>query len=159
MPAEQRGFRPYCPKVVRATRFYAMLLQRLKNHKTMDDGVAWSAQADFVARLADWDAADDPLWPVQHAERFALLTLNVPHFVSATDGDELKDEAGFRMRMPSTDGLTRASARFAHLDRDEIDWQVKVVKINTNSLVAAARHRHRLRGGRCRNCAGRRLRI
>jgi type 2 lantibiotic biosynthesis protein LanM len=126
-------------KVVRATRFYAMLLQRLKNHKTMDDGVAWSAQADFVARLADWDAADDPLWPVQRAERSALLTLNIPHFVSATDGDELKDEAGFRMRMPSTDGLTRANARFAHLDRDEIDWQVKVVKINTNSPVAAGR--------------------
>ena len=101
-------------KVVRATRFYAMLLQRLKNHKTMDDGVTWSAQADFVARLADWDAADDPLWPVQRAERSALLTLNIPHFVSATDGDELKDEAGFRMRMPSTDGLTRAVTRFAH---------------------------------------------
>jgi type 2 lantibiotic biosynthesis protein LanM len=43
------------------------------------------------------------------------------------------------MRMPSTDGLTRAAARFARFDRDEIDWQVKVIKINTNSLVAAAR--------------------
>jgi type 2 lantibiotic biosynthesis protein LanM len=126
-------------KVVRATRFYAMLLQRLKNHKTMDDGVAWSAQADFVARLADWDVQDDALWPVHRAERSALLTLNIPHFVSATDGHELKDEAGFRMRMPSTDGLTRAAARFARFDRDEIDWQVKVIKINTNSLVAAAR--------------------
>jgi type 2 lantibiotic biosynthesis protein LanM len=126
-------------KVVRATRFYAMLLQRLKNHKTMDDGVTWSAQADFVARLADWDAADDPLWPVQRAERSALLTLNIPHFVSVTDGDELKDDTDFRMRMPSTDGLTRAVTRFAHLDRDEIDWQVKVVKINTNSLVIAGR--------------------
>ena len=125
-------------KVVRATRFYAMLLQRLKNHKTMDDGVVWSAQADFGARLADWDA-NDPLWPVQRAERSALLTLNIPHFVSATDGQELKDEAGFRMELPSTDGLARARARFAHLDRNEIDWQVKVVKINTNSLVAAHR--------------------
>src|SRR6185369_12417509 len=126
-------------KVVRATRFYAMLLQRLKNHKTMDDGVTWSAQADFVARLADWDAADDPLWPVQRAERSALLALNVPHFVSGTDGDELRDEAGFRKRLPATDGITRATARFVHLDRDEIDWQVKVIKINTNSLVAADR--------------------
>jgi len=126
-------------KVVRATRFYAMLLQRLKNHKTMDDGVVWSAQADFGARLADWDAQNDPLWPVQRAERSALLTLNVPHFVSATDGQELKDAAGFRMRLPSTDGLARARTRFVHLDRDEIDWQVKVIKINTNSLVAAAR--------------------
>jgi len=125
-------------KVVRATRFYAMLLQRLKNHKTMDDGVVWSAQADFGARLADWDA-NDPLWPVQRAERSALLTLTIPHFVSATDGQELKDEAGFRMRLPSTDGLARARARFAHLDRDEIDWQVKVIRINTNSLVTAGR--------------------
>ncbi len=126
-------------KVVRATRFYAMLLQRLKNHKTMDDGAVWSAQADFVARLADWDAADDPLWPVQRAERAALLTLNIPHFVSATDGRELKDAAGFQMRLLSTDGLTRARTRFSHLDRGEIDWQVKVIKINTNSLVAAGR--------------------
>jgi type 2 lantibiotic biosynthesis protein LanM len=126
-------------KVVRATRFYAMLLQRLKNHKTMDDGAAWSAQADFVARLADWDATDDPLWPVQRAERSALLTLNIPHFVSATDGHELKDAAGFQMRLSSADGLTRARTRFSHLDRDEIDWQVKVVKINTNSLVATGR--------------------
>jgi type 2 lantibiotic biosynthesis protein LanM len=126
-------------KVVRATRFYAMLLQRLKNHKTMDDGVAWSAQADFGARLADWDTDDDPLWPVQRAERSALLALNIPHFVSATDGQELKDEAGFRMRLASTDGLTRARTRFTHFERDEIDWQVKVIKINTNSLVTAGR--------------------
>lgn len=130
-------------KVVRATRFYAMLLQRLKNHKTMDDGAVWSAQADFVARLADWDVADDPLWPAQRAERSALLTLNIPHFVSATDGHELKDAAGFQMRMASTDGLARARARFAHFDRDEIDWQVKVIKINTNSLVAAGRPERR----------------
>src|ERR1700722_18043698 len=33
--------------VIRATRFYYMLLQRLRNHKAMDDGVIWSAQADF----------------------------------------------------------------------------------------------------------------
>jgi type 2 lantibiotic biosynthesis protein LanM len=126
-------------KVVRATRFYAMLLLRLKNHKTMDDGVAWSAQADFAARLADWDADDDPLWPVQRAERSALVTLNIPHFVAATNGQELKDDAGFRMRLPSTDGLARASARFNRLDRNEIDWQVKVIKVNTNSLVTAGR--------------------
>jgi type 2 lantibiotic biosynthesis protein LanM len=121
-------------KVVRATRFYAMLLQRLKNHKTMDDGATWSAQADFMARLADWDTNHDPLWPVQRAERAALLTLNIPHFVSETNGNELKDAAGFRMRMPTTDGLTRALSRFESLDAGEIDWQTEVVRINTSSL-------------------------
>lgn len=121
-------------KVVRATRFYAMLLQRLKNHKTMDDGATWSAQADFMARLADWDTERDPLWPIQRAERTALLTLNIPHFVSETSGSELRDLAGLRMPMRSTDGLTRARGRFENLDRHEIDWQVEIVRVNTSSL-------------------------
>jgi type 2 lantibiotic biosynthesis protein LanM len=125
-------------KVVRATRFYAMLLQRLKNHKTMDDGAIWSAQADFMARLADWDTSDDPLWPIQRAERAALLTLNIPHFVSETDGNDLKDITGLRMPVSSTDGLARARARFEALDRREVDWQVEVVRVNTRSLQKAA---------------------
>ena len=56
-------------KVIRPTRFYYMLLQRLKDHRTMDDGVIWSAQADFLARLADWEKDSDPVWPLQRAER------------------------------------------------------------------------------------------
>ena len=60
-------------KVVRATRFYSMLLQRLKNNRMMDDGVIWSAQADFMARLAEWDKDTDVFWPLQRAERSALL--------------------------------------------------------------------------------------
>ena len=37
-------------KVVRPTRFYYMLLQRLKNHQSMDDGGIWSAQVDFLGQ-------------------------------------------------------------------------------------------------------------
>ena len=32
-----------------------MLLQHLRDHRAMDDGVGWSAQADFAAQLADWE--------------------------------------------------------------------------------------------------------
>ena len=32
-------------------QLYEGLLQRLKDHRTMDDGTVWSAQADFLARL------------------------------------------------------------------------------------------------------------
>lgn len=73
-------------KVIRPTRFYHMLLQRLKSQRTMDDGITWSAQADFLARLANWQIDDDPLWRFQRHERDALLTLNVPHFLIADDG-------------------------------------------------------------------------
>ena len=67
---------------------------RLKDDRTMDDGVAWSAQADFLARLADWDSEADEEWPLQRAERDALLELNVP-----------------RVTVPGVVGLQRARER------------------------------------------------
>ena len=60
----------------------------------MDDGVIWSAQADFIARLSDWQSDNNPLWPLQRAERAALVVLNVPHFVSPSDGHDIGDANG-----------------------------------------------------------------
>ena len=124
-------------KVVRPTRFYYMLLQRLKDHRSMDDGAIWSAQADFVARLAEWDNQSDPLWPLHRAERMALTSLNVPHFLVASDGDEITDNAGVSVRTAATPGLARARARLAGLDDREIAWQVEIIRENTNSIVPA----------------------
>ncbi len=121
-------------KIIRATRFYAMLLQRLKNHQTMDDGVLWSAQADFIARLAEWEKDTDAVWPLQQAERAALLTLNVPHFVSPSDGDEIRDLTGFRIQSEADSGLNRARTRMQKFDANEIAWQIEVIKENSASL-------------------------
>jgi type 2 lantibiotic biosynthesis protein LanM len=120
-------------KVIRATRFYYMLLQRLKNHRTMDDGVVWSAQADFVARLADWEKDSDPVWPLQRAERSALVTLNVPHFVSPSDGNEIRDAAGISIHTDAIPGMDRARARVQSLDEQEIAWQITVIRQNARS--------------------------
>jgi type 2 lantibiotic biosynthesis protein LanM len=121
-------------KVVRATRFYSMLLQRLKNHRTMDDGVMWSAQADFVARLAEWDKDIDAFWPLHRAERSALLALNIPHFVSPTDGNEIRDATGFALKTEANSGLSRARARIEAFEEPEIAWQIEVIGANTSSL-------------------------
>jgi len=121
-------------RVIRATRFYYMLLQRLKNHKAMDDGVTWSAQADFIARLADWEKDRDPLWPLQRAERAALVTLNVPHFVTPSDGHDVGDASGKLIATASPSGLHRARERFEKFDAAEIAWQVEVIRQNTSSL-------------------------
>jgi type 2 lantibiotic biosynthesis protein LanM len=121
-------------RVIRATRFYYMLLQRLKNHKAMDDGVTWSVQADFVARLADWDKERDPLWPLQRSERSALLALNVPHFVMPSDGAGVADAGCTLIATASPSGLHRARARFEKFDQAEIAWQVEVIRENTSSL-------------------------
>src|SRR5580698_2438388 len=125
--------------VVRATRFYYMLLQRLRNHKAMDDGVIWSAQADFIARLSDWQSEHNPLWPLQRAERLALVALNVPHFVTPSDGHDIGDANGNSVHIAVPSGLDRARARFENFDEREIAWQTEVIRENTNSIPRSAK--------------------
>jgi type 2 lantibiotic biosynthesis protein LanM len=122
-------------KVVRPTRFYYMLLQRLKNHRTMADGIAWSAQVDFLARLSDWENdGSDPLRPLQRSERASLLQLNVPYFVSPSDGHEIGDVRGCAIRSDATSGLDRARARLRALDEGDLAWQVEVIRQNTSTV-------------------------
>jgi type 2 lantibiotic biosynthesis protein LanM len=125
-------------KVIRPTRFYHMLLQRLKNHRTMDDGIVWSAQADFLARLANWATDDDPLWRFQRCERNALLGLDVPHFLTADDAAVPQQAADISIDAKSTSGLNVARARLDHLDEKEIAWQIEVIRENTGTGVKSA---------------------
>ena len=119
-------------KVIRNTRFYYMLLQRLKDHRNMSDGVTWSAQAEFLSRLADWDAKDDLLWPLQEAERIALVNLNVPHFVSPSDEDLVSAITGHQTQTGATPGLERAKERFSQWSVPEIERQVQIIKVSTS---------------------------
>jgi type 2 lantibiotic biosynthesis protein LanM len=115
-------------KVVRPTRFYSMLLQRLKNHRSMDDGAMWSAQADFIARFSDWGDNSDPSWPFHGAERAALVALNVPHFVSPSDSNEFLDATGVITRSAAPSGLDRARARVRSFDAREVALQAEVIR-------------------------------
>lgn len=125
-------------KVVRPTQFYSMLLHRLKDDRMMEDGVLWSVQADFLARLADWDHDRDPGWPLQRAERSALVELNVPFFVMQSDGTEVTDTDGTVMPTFVTPGLQRARERVLSLDDRQIAWQVEVVRQAASSVSPSA---------------------
>lgn len=120
-------------KIIRPTRFYAMLLQRLKDHRNMDDGIVWSAQADFAARLTDGEKTD-PVWPLQLAERAALVAVNVPHFVMPSDGNDISDATGASIQTEVTPGLDRARTRVRGLDEEEIAYQVDIIRQNTGQL-------------------------
>ena len=129
-------------KVVRPTRFYYMLLRRLKDHRNMADGAIWSAQADFMARLADWDKATDPIWPLQRAERAALVSLDVPYFVTPSDGSAISSLGGGICAMTAAaPGLERARARLQTLDQNEIGWQIEVIRENLNQQSGEPRNR------------------
>ena len=131
-------------RIVRPTRFYYMLLQRLKNHRSMEDGAIWSAQADFIARLADWEKDSDPVWPLLRAERSALATLNVPHFVSPSDGNQIHDVVGASTTTTAQPGMDRAVARLRTFDESDIAWQVDVIRENTNANASRSSHEVRV---------------
>ena len=108
-----------------------MLLQRLKNHRTMDDGVIWSAQADFIARLADWENEFDSFGRCSGPNARLSSQLNVPHFVSPSDGNEIRDANGISVRTQATSGMDRARARVQNFDEQDIAWQIAVIRQNT----------------------------
>lgn len=123
-------------KVVRPTRFYYALVQRLKDYRTMDDGIAWSVQADFLARFADLDGQNEFLWPLQKAEREALLHLNIPYFINSSDGAELSDLFGNSINTPAKPGLIRAQERWKNLTNEEILWQNRIIEMSTHFVTS-----------------------
>lgn len=125
-------------RIIRQTRFYSALIQRLKNCQSMDDGIIWSAQADFGARLSNWDLERDPFWPLQYAERCALLNLNVPHFLTTSDGCDVYDHSGTLVSGHVLAGVERARVRLQGFDEREIEWQLSVIEEDTNTLSPSA---------------------
>ncbi|MCF8170813.1 MAG: type 2 lantipeptide synthetase LanM family protein [Candidatus Methylopumilus sp.] len=121
-------------KVIRNTRFYYILLQRLKDHRSMSDGATWSAQAEFLSRLADWDSKEDLLWPLQAAERLALINLNIPHFTSPSDQDLVSSLTGPCTQTNATPGLQRAAKRFRNWCDLEIQRQIQIITVSTSFL-------------------------
>ena len=124
-------------RVVRPTRFYYMLMQRLKDHRTMDDGIVWSAQADFLARLTDWEIPFDPIWATHRAERAALIALNVPHFAIPSDGSAIREANGISVQSATISGMDRARDRMQNLDNEEIAWQIDVIRQNTGRVSSS----------------------
>lgn len=121
-------------KLLRHTRFYAMLLDRVLHPRSFDDGAAWSVDLDFVARLMDWDREQDPWWPMLKQERASLAELNIPHFTVSTDKDELGEHGGVSSRGESKTGLKRARDRLALLSPDFIEWQCALIEVSTSAV-------------------------
>ena len=121
-------------KILRPTRFYYLLLTRLKEPRNMGDGAEWSAHLDFCSRLADWDEEVDPLWPLLRAERNALAELNIPQFIMQSDGTTVFDWHGIAAQASPESGFERARTRLGQFDGSEVRRQSDFIRTVTASV-------------------------
>src|SRR5262249_23199172 len=78
------------------------------------------------------------IWPLQRAERLALLSLNVPHFVSPSDGNVIRDATSISVRNEATAGIHRARARVQGWDAGDIALQIEVIRQSTAVISRSA---------------------
>ncbi len=81
-------------RVIRPTRYYYMLMKRLRDHRRMADGLSWSFEADFSARTFDWQDSSEQPWKLLASERRQLCSLDIPHFVMSSESNIISDRQG-----------------------------------------------------------------
>lgn len=141
-------------KVLRPTRFYFLLLERLKDYRNMNDGVEWSSHLDFVSRFSDWDEQDDFYWHLLRSEREALSCLNVPFFYSTNDGAKVADYLGTEAESQDDSGVTRAIERYQEFNSKQIEWQCAVIRLAMSTECRRAKSGDYSQGS-CRRSDGR----
>ncbi len=115
-------------RVIRPTRFYYMLLKRLYDHRRMDDSVSWSLEADFSARLFDWDENAEQPWKLLASERRQLLQLGIPHFTMTAGDNIISDAAGPVTRLHIDLGPTLVAERLASLRSGAVARQSALIR-------------------------------
>jgi type 2 lantibiotic biosynthesis protein LanM len=111
--------------VLRATQFYALLLERARAIRNLGDGVAWSRHFYFLWRQPPPYPAH---WRILRRERACLARQDVPRFVVGADSGRLELGDGERV-----DGLFESpalpAARDAILALDEGALATQVARI------------------------------
>jgi len=125
-------------KLIKNTRFYALLLDRLQDPKRLTDGALWSAQLDFVSRFADWEAPDDEWWPLVAAERNALAELNIPYFTTETTATTINDQDGIAAHSGLQPGLNRVTLMLSALSPAAIRRQTEIIRLSLGSVRPVA---------------------
>lgn len=101
-------------QVFKPTRFYFSLRKRLLNPNMWNDGLFWSAQADFVSRFNDLNKSCED---VTVKERKSLLDLNIPTFTFLTNS-----------------GYKEALFRFGQFNPKVVEEQCKLIESSAISL-------------------------
>ncbi len=115
-------------RILRPTRFYYLLLRRLRDFRSMSDSVTWSMQTEIMARLFDWETDAEEHWDFFARERAALLQMNIPAFRLAADGTVAAGGRGAGTRLHIDTGAQSSLERIGALTDEAIAEQTRIVE-------------------------------
>ena len=129
--------------VIRATRTYAVLLQRALAPQHLTSGADWSIALDVLAAPA-LRSPDRPAgWATRTAERRELEQLDIPVFRGRMDQPALRTSSG----TPLDEVLDRtgylASTRLARLNIEDLNQQLRLLRMSFTIADAKKHHRER----------------
>ena len=128
--------------LIRTTRAYSMMINRLTDDDYFNDGIVWSLQTELFARLADHGAPNDFTWPLYSLERNALLQLDIPCFQARINSAQIVLPSGGLIDTGVPTGLERAKERLVHVTDESIDVQASIVEELINNIYAERSNEH-----------------
>jgi type 2 lantibiotic biosynthesis protein LanM len=121
-------------KVYRPTFFYVLVINRLKDFKTLNSGLEWSLHAEFFYRLiSDWDklGSRDQINIAKYENR-ASLSLNIPYFTINCKSKFANSLEGIPFLSDSVDGFELVRNKIDLITDKEIAWQVQLIDLSLN---------------------------
>jgi len=135
-------------KVFRSTKFYGLLLNRLLDHRTWDDGLKWSGFTDFSDKFMDLTRDESFEAFIKRAERSALLSLNVPHFSFSYDSTIVSDgSVAHELNDSVRSGLSAFLERVKSLSKEDVYWQSWLAELSLKSSPSAVASISHFSGG------------
>jgi type 2 lantibiotic biosynthesis protein LanM len=112
--------------LLRPTKFYYLLMERLKNFENMKNGFVWSIESDFVTRFTDLNSKKYFNWNIHKIEREALLNFNIPYIKVS----HLQKNKNTKYSC----GIKRSILKIKKLSENKIKMQSSIIR-ETSALI------------------------
>ena len=121
-------------KVYRPTFFYVLVINRLKDFKTLNSGLEWSLHAEFFYRLiSDWNklGSRDQINIAKYENRDSL-SLNIPFFTLNCKSKFAKSSEGIAFLSDAVNGFEVVKKKIDLITDKEIAWQAQLIDLSLN---------------------------
>lgn len=121
-------------KVYRPTFFYSLVINRLKDFKTLGNGLEWSLHAEFFYRLIDdWDMTGSRNQiAIAKYENQDSLNLNIPYFTIKGRSKFAHSLVGAPFQSDSVDGFKVVTKKLTQITDNDIAWQSQLIDLSLN---------------------------